>query len=56
MVLEAIRDRIVVDDRIDNLRNIVDDVKDEGVWPALDGLMRGFGRNNRKLVGGVLRR
>lgn len=53
MVLENVRSRLVVDDRIDNVRNVIDDIRGEGLWPAWNTLASGFGSNNRRLIGKV---
>jgi hypothetical protein len=46
-------DRLVYQDRIENVKNAAVTFKDYGVLPAVTAIIVGFGENNRKLLFGA---
>lgn len=51
MVGEAITERLVYKDRIENIRKSIGIFRDDSLTQASINLWTGFGRNNRKLLG-----
>jgi hypothetical protein len=52
-VIMPLRDRLVYQDRIQNLRNAIDELVEVGLVPAIIDALYGFGENNRKLLMGT---
>lgn len=48
-----IREKIVIDKRMDSVKTFATDIKDKGVVPALIGIGTRFGENNRALIKGI---
>lgn len=51
MVGEAISERLVFNDRIDNVKTTIDLLIGDSIDSAVLNLGFGFGRNNRRLLG-----
>ncbi|MCJ7816752.1 MAG: hypothetical protein MUP55_02740 [Candidatus Aenigmarchaeota archaeon] len=51
MVGEAISERLVFNDRIDNVKTTIDLLIGDSIDAAVLNLGFGFGRNNRRLLG-----
>jgi len=51
MVGEAISERLVFNDRIENVKTTIDLLISDSVASAPMNLIYGFGRNNRRLLG-----
>jgi hypothetical protein len=51
MVGEGISERLVFNDRIDNVKTTIDLLISDSVESAVINAVLGFGRNNRRLLG-----